>query len=346
MRAWTRAERGCALAGLWLASVACGEAPEHALHDASPITTAMPDGGTEPWLPPRVTPPAPDSTELFMLSQTGLYLDIADKTLAPDLIAFAPAYPLWSDGAEKQRWLRLPAGAQIDSRDMDHWQFPVGTLAWKEFSLNGRRIETRLVMRTGLGPRDYFMGAFLWDEAESDARFVPEGQLDALGTGHDVPRVKLCFTCHDGEPGRILGFSALQLSAAVPSALLSDVPAEPLVLPGDPPAQQALGYLHANCGHCHNALGTSWPDTDLVLRSSVHDARVEDTALYRSTVGVRVSSASLPGVRVLPGDPAQSRVYSRMQSREPKIGMPPIGTEHADEQGLAAVRAFIQALSP
>ena len=33
----------------------------------------------------------------------------------------------------------------------------------------------------------------------------------------------------------------------------------------------ALGYLHANCGHCHNQNGTSWRDTQMVLRSVVAD---------------------------------------------------------------------------
>ena len=39
----------------------------------------------------------------------------------------SPRYPLWSDGAEKQRYLSLPPGTQIDTSNMDDWKFPVGT---------------------------------------------------------------------------------------------------------------------------------------------------------------------------------------------------------------------------
>jgi hypothetical protein len=42
-----------------------------------------------------------------------------------------------------------------------------------------------------------------------------------------------------------------------------------LSLGADPATTAALGYLHANCGHCHNQNGTSWPDTQMMLRSVV-----------------------------------------------------------------------------
>src|SRR5690349_1150852 len=78
------------------------------------------------------------------LSSAGLYTNIAKKELAKDLVEFTPRYQLWSDGAEKRRWIRLPKGATIDKTDIGRWRFPVGTQFFKEFSLEGRRLETRL----------------------------------------------------------------------------------------------------------------------------------------------------------------------------------------------------------
>ncbi len=49
------------------------------------------------------------------LADTGLYADPASKTLAPGIFPFSPQYPLWSDGAVKRRWIRLPEGAAIDA---------------------------------------------------------------------------------------------------------------------------------------------------------------------------------------------------------------------------------------
>ena len=92
---------------------------------------------------------------------------------------FEPTYWLWSDGADKRRWFRLPPGTQIDTTGMDHWVFPIGTKLWKEFSLGGVLLETRLIERYGDGPEDYWMGAFVWNADQTDAVLAPDGQ-----TGH------------------------------------------------------------------------------------------------------------------------------------------------------------------
>lgn len=79
---------------------------------------------------------------------TGLYTDWSAKTLAPSVQAYTPAFTLYSDGASKARFISLPAGGQIDTSDLDNWVFPVGTKIWKEFSVGGVRVETRLAWKT------------------------------------------------------------------------------------------------------------------------------------------------------------------------------------------------------
>ncbi|HMI93738.1 MAG TPA: hypothetical protein VK509_20330, partial [Polyangiales bacterium] len=95
-------------------------------------------GAAGAWAPPLVVPPDPQSGEEFLLSQTGLYRDIAERELAPDLVAFEPTFTSWSDGANKQHWLRLPKGKRIDSSDMDHWQFPAGAMLFQDLALHGK----------------------------------------------------------------------------------------------------------------------------------------------------------------------------------------------------------------
>ena len=178
----------------------------------------------------RVTLPAPDFGGELWLSALGLYGDIGTKELAPDLIAFEPTYALWADGAEKLRWLRLPEGKTIDTSDMDHWVFPVGTYAFKEFTRGGKRMETRVIARTGPGPEDYWLGAFAWKDDESDALIVPGGRPNVRGTAHDIPKVSACGTCHKGEGGRILGYSSVQQPDA-PAALVSKFAAACVISP-------------------------------------------------------------------------------------------------------------------
>lgn len=288
--------------------------------------------------------PDPDRPSELWLSELGLYRDIERKIIAPDLLAFEPIYPLWSDGADKRRWLRLPPGARIDTSDMDSWRFPAGTMLFKEFSREGRRIETRVIARTGCSERETWMGAFVWNEDESDARFASDGERDARGTTHDVPAAASCATCHDGEPGRVLGFSAVQQPQA-PAELLSH-PVQPSAAPpGNPVTAAALGYLHANCAHCHNPNGSARPDTDMDLRLSVAEGGGDRQAV-RTTVGqpLHYDRSSTLTLRVAPGDPDRSALLHRMLVRGTRSQMPPIATEAIDPAGVAIIQAWIESL--
>ncbi|MDD9967750.1 MAG: hypothetical protein OXR73_16060 [Myxococcales bacterium] len=313
---------------------------------AGPLGAGAGDAGASlsPWGPDLELPDPEGFAGTFLLSETGLYEDIGDKRVGSDAIAFEPSYPLWTDGARKRRWLRLPPDAVVDTTDQDHWQFPIGTMAFKEFMRDGQRIETRLIVRTGSGPEDYWMGAFVWDEHEDDARFVPGGLPDVRGTDHDVPKVKQCFTCHRGERGRVLGFSAVQGTGVDPSAF--DALPVPYVPPGDATAVAALGYLHGNCAHCHNPRGSARPDTDMNLRLSVTDMSVQDTQTYVTTLSIPLQyfEGSPLQQRVVPGAPGQSGLLFRMMERGPDTQMPPIGTELVDPAGLAAVETWIAGL--
>lgn len=288
------------------------------------------------------------------LSQTGLYEDIATKKIAADVGAFEPAFVLWSDGAEKKRWVRLPPGTAIDTTDPDHWILPVGTQLWKEFSLGGKRLETRLVERVGASGKDaddYWLGAFLWRDDESDADFVKLGANDVRQTPHDVPSAETCWSCHIGEPGHALGFSALQLShdrGGVDLAALRARGAIPASFAKATLPIPAVGWLHANCGHCHNINGASWPDTDMTLRWRYAEGALESSLLYTSTVGVATKSYKKDGIttRIEPGVPDESGVLHRMELRVDGGSMPPLATEIVDDAGISLVRAWIGSLPP
>ena len=199
------------------------------------------------------------------------------------MLAYTPQYPLWSDGATKRRWIRLPPGAAIDASDPDAWVFPIGTQIWKEFSF-GRRVETRYMERLADGT--WRFAVYAWTADGSDARRAPTRGIRRAaesrpGVPYDIPSVYDCRACHEGGPTPVLGFSALQLSPdrdpLAPSAerpragdvdlarllgrgLIRRLPASlvtrpPRIVAPTPRARAALGYLHANCGNCHDARG-------------------------------------------------------------------------------------------
>lgn len=284
------------------------------------------------------------------LSETGLFRDAATRALADGVLPYAPQFELWSDGADKQRWIALPPGAVIDTSDPDAWQFPEGTRLWKEFAREGAPLETRLLQKTGPAPEDWIAVAYLWNDDGSDATLVAEGAADVHGTTHDVPSASDCKGCHDGTESRVLGFSMVQLSyeAAdgqvdlddlVAGGLLSAPPARRVVLPGDDVERAALGYLHANCAHCHNqdrpeAQGPRCydPNNELDLRLLVDRlGSVEETPTYRTVVAT-------PLVR--PGDPARSHLLMMLSARG-GMRMPPLGTEVVDDEGVSLLSAWI-----
>ena len=270
--------------------VAVGNPPADSVAEmACPSLTTTP-------LDPAAPPP--------MLSATGLFCDVAAFTIAPGVLPFRPKYELWSDGAVKERWVSLPAGTQIDTSDPDHWSFPAGTRFWKEFQYQGRRVETRMIARTGAGPDDFLFATYQWNTEGTDATLAPAGGVpnaapltaDPSGPSHDIPAIGDCRTCHDKLPEHILGFGAIQLSHALGGLTLTDLVQQGLVtpglsldgypIPGDATAQAALGYLQANCSHCHNDTPTGVTYPRYMLRLSVKDTSVESTNPYRTAVNV------------------------------------------------------------
>jgi len=336
-------------------------ASDTAANDTGPWEDAMADAAApdvEAAAAEAAPPPQPyPRPDYQRLSQTGLYTDAATHTLNAALMAFEPTHKLWSDGAEKRRWVELPAGTQIDTRDMDHWMFPIGTKFWKEFSHGGVLLETRLIERYGSGPEDYWMGAFVWSADQTDATFAFDGASNINGTEHDAPAQKNCGACHRGDPGRVLGLSAIQMSRHDRAPTLGDLASVGLLshppksgvdypVPGDPTTAAALGYLHANCGHCHNENGTSWPDTQMVLRLNVGERDPASSQLVTSLVGQKLQywRGGAITLRVTPGEPDTSAVTARMHTRGSKDQMPPLATEIVDLDGFALVRDWIKQL--
>jgi hypothetical protein len=293
--------------------------------------------------------PAPDAplpTALpAHLSETGLYSDFAARVLVDGTQPFAPHNVLWSDGAVKTRWIQLPDGKQIDSADMDHWKFPVGTKFFKEFALDGKRLETRLIWRvadTGNRERDTLFGSYVWNDDETEATFEKAGAMNIRGTDHDAPAADQCWFCHIGEDGRALGFSALQLGDVSQLPLSNPPPAgAPFAAPN-----AALGYLHANCGHCHNPKGDAWSNSNMILRLDVAETTAASTKIVQTTVGVDVQQWLGHGYtkRIVAGDPATSAIFARISQRGANLQMPPIATEFVDPAGVELVRTWIQSL--
>ncbi|MBK0400969.1 hypothetical protein H0I76_17355 [Limibaculum sp. M0105] len=303
------------------------------------------------------------------LAGTGLYADPAALAVDPAHIAFAPQYPLWTDGAEKRRWISLPQGSAVDASNPDVWDFPVGTRLWKEFAFADRRVETRYMERLPDG--SWLFATYAWSEDGRDAYLVSEkGRRNAFaltgGGSHAIPGKNDCQVCHLSGPAAVLGFSARQLAtddepatldetrqpnrnaslaALVEGGAIHGLDAQLIeaTAPGTSSVERAaLGYLHGNCGHCHNAHGPL-AKLGLNLRQSVADPHAAPMA---TTVDQPMKSPPpglAPGtaLRIAPGRPELSALPQRMASRWPSLQMPPLGTSLVDADAVDLINRWI-----
>ena len=227
---------------------------------------------------------------------------------------------------------------------------------WKQFRRDGKLVETRLLMKVypadGIG--SWWHIAYAWLDDESDAVATAKPISRARGTAHQVPSTADCERCHSNVADVVIGVSAIQLSTSDGHGALSSLvaagrltvpPAREFSPPGTGAVQDTLGYLHGNCGHCHNDSDMLASVLGLRLRLSVNDSEIAQTGLYRS-IG-HSARHDMPGVgsiEIASGQPDQSQMFVRMTRRDQGWQMPPLCTKATDPTGMALVHDWIAAL--
>jgi hypothetical protein len=298
----------------------------------------------------------------------GLYADIERGIVACGLTEYAPAYELWSDGAVKRRWVSLPSDARVDTSDPDAFVYPVGTRFWKEFQVlkDGElhRAETRLLRKV---ERGWVFTTYVWTLDGGSATATNNGVSNWQRTGHTVPTRDQCVDCHGGRRDLVLGWDPVLLGPGARGVHFEDLlgddedagtPALPTTPPGDAVEQAALGYLHVNCGvSCHNdTIDARARDTALNLRLATgRSDSVLQTPAFAAINKPPTGNAPFFELEappegefydVLPGSPARSLLLARMLVRDHPAQMPPLASNVADEAGAAAVKAWIEQMTP
>ncbi|MEZ0228588.1 MAG: PA14 domain-containing protein, partial [Planctomycetota bacterium] len=277
-----------------------------------------------------------------LLSATGAFSDTEKLAPAKELLPYDVASPLWSDGAQKSRWIAAPAPAAF-SQD-EAWRFAAGTVFVKHFERDGRRLETRFLV---VGQETYGL-TYRWREDQKDAELV-EGTVPEHGPdGWTFPSRDDCLRCHTPQAGWVLGARTRQLHvgdqlARWKKAGLVQIPSnarlEALADPRDataPLVSRVRSYVDANCMHCHtpNGSGRGWFDarsTTPLDESGIVEGPVQDPL-------------GLHGGRVVKGgDPQLSLLLERMKRTDAKR-MPPLAVAKVDEAGARLIEEWVRSL--
>jgi uncharacterized repeat protein (TIGR03806 family) len=292
------------------------------------------------------------------LSAYGFFAGAPDRP-ANALIPYSLRSALFSDYADKHRWIVLPDSARMEADGDGLLRFPVGTAIIKSFGYRQadgsyRTIETRLLLHRASG---WVALPYIWraDGSDADLRLaggrVPVTFTDPAGEvrtiSYAVPNRNQCLNCHqlngamtpigprlrnlDLDPqhrGRVSG--ADWARASMPRWDDASAP-----LNG-----RARAYLDINCAHCHRA-GGSASNSGLYLDFAETDQH--SIGLYRRPTAAGRGSGGRD-FDINPGHADQSIMAYRMDSTDPGVAMPELGRATVHREGVALIRDWINAM--
>ena len=296
-------------------------------------------------------------TETFptALSTTGIFRTSSLASLEPaegyHVVELQSA--LFSDGAQKQRLLHVPAGTKIRVSGDGLPEFPEGTTLVKTFFYNhndrdpslGRQvIETRLLT---LEQDLWNVATYVWNEEQTDASLSLDGSSQAIdwtsGQGdsrsidYQVPNERQCVSCHQlagdvtplGPELRNLNLTVTRNGVAINQLdHLQAVAALEEIDPVDvdsmvdyldtslPISPRGRAYLDVNCAHCHQPQAWSRPARE------GYDFRWEISTLQTGLVG------------------DEQQILQEFRSGR----MPFLGTTIIDEDGLAILTEYLRSV--
>lgn len=249
--------------------------------------------------------------------------------------------PLFSDYAEKDRFLYVPPGQAVRYADDGLPTFPVGSALIKTFRYGSAKVETRVLLhRTG----GWVALPYVWEG--DDAVLKRAGKriamtIEGRAIDYAVPNVNQCKECHS-EGGKLVPIGPKARNLA-PGILGTTHAAARLPVWGDaraPLDARARAYLDVNCGHCHKPAGSA--------SNSGLNLTWETTS--RTAIGIgktpvaagRGSGGHLYAID--PGHPERSIMVHRMASTEPGVAMPELGRSLTHDEGVKLVSDWIRAM--
>ena len=326
------------------------------------------------------TVPAAPLKPIERLSQYQLFDgDPIAQQPAPGVIPYDLNSALFSDYAEKHRFIKLPPRTHATYNQDDVFEFPIGTVIAKTFAFprdarnpsQGRRlIETRILKRE---PDGWVGLPYVWNKEQTEAILDVAGDTVDVSWVHTdgrtradnyiIPNSNQCKGCHKaGEIMRPIGPKARHLNrefaytGGVENQLTHWTRRGALVGTPDPATAprlaawddassgsldaRARAWLEINCAHCHSPDGPA-RNSGLDLLASQRNPTA--FGINKPPVAAGIGSGGL-AFDIVPGQPDKSILVFRIASTHPGIMMPELGKRLVHDEGVALIREWIAAM--
>jgi uncharacterized repeat protein (TIGR03806 family) len=311
------------------------------------------------------------------LSEYNFFLGrLSDLQPAATVIPYDINSVLFSNYAEKLRFVKLPNGSKANYRKDGVLDLPEGTVIIKNFYYEndfqkpgkGRRIlETRLLVHEKNGWNAY---PYVWNDEQTEAFYDVAGDIKKvsyinangkrINIDYIIPNKNQCKGCHvRADKMQPIGPTAMQLnrdhqytfgkqnqlSYWQQHGLLDGLPSLTTIekMPGIDDQSKSIesrarAYLDVNCGTCHHPQGPA--NTSGLFLHYQQDPTVE-LGIMKSPVAAG-RGAGKNSFDIVPGKPHKSILSFRMQTNDPGIAMPELGREQVHREGVKLIKEWIK----
>ncbi len=290
--------------------------------------------------------------------------------------------PLFTDYAEKLRFVKLPDNQTVSYNEKEVLDFPVGSTIIKTFyypndfrkpELGRKLIETRLLIHEedGWKALDY-----VWNDEQTEAFLEVAGDtkevsyIDANGKKkkHEyvIPNLNQCKGCHNrNEKMSPIGPSARQLNGAYSAwnnghlidnqllnwqkiGVLTNLPAIETVPKAPIWNKPESGSLDARARiwldiNCAHCHRLGGPAQTSGLNLSIYETEPIALGIMKTPVAAGRGSGNLK-YDIVPSKPDESIIVYRMASTDPGEMMPEVGRKTTHKEGVELIKEWIKSM--
>jgi len=302
--------------------------------------------------------------------------NINELQLHEDVLPYDLNSPLFSDYAEKARFVWMPNNTTANYTLDGVLDFPEGTVLGKTFfyfknktqpNLGRQLIETRLIIKR---EKEWEAISYKWNDEQNEAFLDIIGDIKEVNwinengiaqqVNYIIPNRNQCKSCHyqdgklipigpkvrnlnktfayqDGEQNQLSKWTSHGMLTGWKSKEKHPKAAVWNDENSGELHHRAMSYLDINCGHCHNPKG---PAHTSGLNLTYNQPLGRNLGIDKPPIAAGKGSGDRT-FSIVKGHPEKSIMVYRMESSDPGAMMPEIGRQSVHQEGVELIKEWI-----